>query len=261
MYAGASDDHEREDVSMMEDPVVPSTARMIDYWLGGQHHFPVDVAAANAFEGAYGPCAAIFRSLRDFSRRTVTYLAAHGIDNFLVFGAGVPTLGNVHDVATDAHVLYTDIDPVTVTLGQKILANNDHAGYAHGDATNLASIDPAALAEFLPGWRRAPIGLVFLGLAAFLDDPTLARTFEQLHRAVPDGSMLAFDFDGQELADHPVALAMMGDGFHMRDPAGVPSLLGDWRLTVEGIVPVAQWRPDGAPAEVPDAFYGGVASR
>jgi hypothetical protein len=212
MYAGASDDHEREDVSMMEDPVVPSTARMIDYWLGGQHHFPVDVAAANAFEGAYGPCAAIFRSLRDFSRRTVTYLA-------------------------------------------------DHAGYAHGDATNLASIDPAALAEFLPGWRRAPIGLVFLGLAAFLDDPTLARTFEQLHRAVPDGSMLAFDFDGQELADHPAALAMMGDGFHMRDPAGVPSLLGDWRLTVEGIVPVAQWRPDGAPAEVPDAFYGGVALR
>ncbi|MEU7762152.1 MULTISPECIES: SAM-dependent methyltransferase [Micromonospora] len=34
-----------------------STARMIDYWLGGRHHRPVDVAAAAAFESAYGPCA------------------------------------------------------------------------------------------------------------------------------------------------------------------------------------------------------------
>lgn len=246
---------------MTEEPEVPSTARMIDYWLGGQHHFPVDVAAATAFEGAYGPCASIFRSLRDFSRRTVSYLASHGIDNFLVFGAGVPTLGNVHEVAPDAHVLYTDIDPVTIALGQKILAGNDHAGYAYGDATDVASIDQAALATFLPGWGRAPIGLVFLGLAAFLDDPTLARTFERLHQAVPDGSMLAFDFDGQELAGYPAALAMMGDGFHMRDPADVPSLLGDWRLTADGIVPVAQWRPDGEAADVPDAFYGGVALR
>lgn len=100
--------------------------------------------------------------------------------------------------------------------------------------------------------------MVFLGLAAFLDDPTLARTRERLHRAVPPGSMLAFDFDAEELADHPAALAMMGDGFHMRNPAGFPTLLGPWRPTPEGIVPVARWRPDGPSA---DAFYGGVALR
>src|SRR3954471_19479468 len=71
--------------AMTQDPEVPSTARMIDYWLGGKHPFPVAVAAADAFEAAYGSCAAIFRSLRDFSGRTVAYLSAHGIDNFLVF--------------------------------------------------------------------------------------------------------------------------------------------------------------------------------
>lgn len=246
---------------MTQHPVVPSTARMIDYWLGGRHHFPVDVAAAQAFEGAYGPCAAIFRSLRDFSGRAVAHLADQGIDNFLVFGAGVPTRGNVHEVATGARVLYTDIDPVTIALGQEILAGHDRAGYTFGDATDPAGIAPVALAEFLPGWGREPIGVVFLGLAAFLDDRTLERTLARLHRAVPPGSMLAFDFDGEELADHPAALAMMGDGFHMRDPAGFPHLLGDWRLTLEGIVPVARWRPDGAPADVPDAFHGGVALR
>jgi hypothetical protein len=246
---------------MTEVPTAPSTARMIDYWLRGRHHYPIDIAAAQAFEGAYGPCAAIFRSLRAFLGRTVDHLAAQGIENFLVFGAGVPTQGNVHEVAAGAQVLYTDIDPVTIGLGQEILTGQDQAGYVFGDATDLASIDQAALARYLPAWGRHPIGVVFLGLAAFLDDPTLARTLDQLHRAVPPGSMLAFDFDGEELTDYPAALAMMGEGFHMRDPAAFPTLLGDWRLTSDGIVPVAHWRPAGRPAQVPDAFYGGVALR
>ncbi|MGW4460981.1 SAM-dependent methyltransferase [Micromonospora sp. NPDC004704] len=244
---------------MTETPVAPSTARMIDYWLGGRHHYPIDVAAASAFEGAYGPCAEIFRSLRAFLGRSVAYVAGQGIENFLVFGAGVPTRGNVHEVAADAHVLYTDIDPVTIALGQEVLAGHDRTGYAFGDATDPAGIDPEALARFLPGWGREPIGVVFLGLAAFLDDPTLARTLDQLHRAVAPGSMLAFDFDGEELTGYPAALAMMGEGFHMRDPATFPALLGKWQPTSDGIVPVARWRPEGRPVEVPDAFHGGIA--
>lgn len=33
----------------MAEPDRSSTARMIDCWLGGEHHHPVDVAAARAF--------------------------------------------------------------------------------------------------------------------------------------------------------------------------------------------------------------------
>jgi len=55
-------------------PSQPSTARMIDYWLGGYDHFPIDVAAAQAFEQAYGPCADIFRSLRAFLGRLPGYI-------------------------------------------------------------------------------------------------------------------------------------------------------------------------------------------
>ncbi|MEV7232320.1 SAM-dependent methyltransferase [Polymorphospora sp. NPDC051019] len=240
-------------------PQVPSTARMIDHWLGGTDHFPVDVAAARAFEGAYGPCAEIFRSLRGFLGRTVRHLGAAGVDSFLVFGAGVPTRGNVHEVAPAASVLYTDIDPVTIALGQRILAGSDRAAYTYGDATDLSTIDPALLGRYVPAWGRAPVGVVFLGLAAFLDDATLARTLDDLYTAVPAGSRLAFDFDGMELAGHPQALALMGEGFHMRDPAAFPDLLGRWRPTADGIAPVALWRPDGPPEDVPDAFHGGVA--
>ncbi|MEU7804604.1 SAM-dependent methyltransferase [Micromonospora arborensis] len=245
----------------MGEPDQPSTARMIDFWLGGAHHFPVDVAAAGAFEQAYGPCAPVFRELRAFLGRTVRAMAAHGVDGFLVFGAGVPTMGNVHEVATDATVLYTDVDPVTIRLGQSILAGSDRAGYGFGDATDIGTIDPAQLHRFVPGWGRRPVGVVFLGLAAFLDDATLTRTLDELYAGAAPGSLLAVDFDTEELAGHPQALAMMGPQFRMRPPAAFAPLLGRWAPTADGIVPVAQWRAEGPPAQVPDAFHGVLATR
>ncbi|ATO13069.1 hypothetical protein CO540_03835 [Micromonospora sp. WMMA2032] len=245
----------------MAQPERPSTARMIDHWLGGRHHRPVDVAAAAAFEAAYGPCAAIFRSLRDFLGRAVRAVAADGVDGFLVFGAGVPTCGNVHEVAPDATVLYTDVDPETVRLGQRLLAGSDRAGYGYGDAADIGTVDPAQLHRFVPGWGRRPVGVVFLGLVAFLDDDTLARTLDELYAAAAPGSWLAIDFDSEELAGHPEALAMMGPEFRMRAPEEFAPLLGRWRPSADGIVPVARWRPVGEPEPVPDAFYGALASR
>ena len=245
----------------MDQPDGPSTARMIDYWLGGRHHRPVDVAAAAAFEAAYGPCAAIFRSLRGFLGRTVRAMADEGVDGFLVFGAGVPTCGNVHEVAPEATVLYTDVDPETVRLGQRLLAGSDRAGYGYGDATDIGTVDRAQLHRFVPGWGRRPVGVVFLGLAAFLDDDTLARTLDELYEAVAPGSRLAIDFDSEELAGHPRALAMMGPAFRMRAPDRFAPLLGRWRPTDDGVVPVARWRPEGDPEPVPDAFHGALALR
>ena len=245
---------------MTETPVAPSTARMIDYWLGGRHHFPVDVAAATAFEGAYGPCAAIFRSLRDFSGRAVAYLAAHGIDNFLVFGAGVPTLGNVHEVATDAHVLYTDIDPVTIALGQQILAGNDRAGYAYGDATDLASIDPAALAKFLPGWggrRSGWSSSAWPRSSTTRPWPVRLTSCTELCRRQHAGLRLRRPGAGRPSG----GAGDDGRGFPHARPGCLPGPARRLAVDCEGIVPVARWRPDGAPAEVPDAFYGGVALR
>ncbi|MGW0214054.1 SAM-dependent methyltransferase [Micromonospora chokoriensis] len=245
----------------MGEPDQPSTARMIDFWLGGEHHFPVDVAAASAFEQAYGPCAPVFRELRAFLGRAVRAMAEQGVDGFLVFGAGVPTRGNVHEVVTDATVLYTDVDPVTIRLGQSILADNDRAGYGFGDATDIGTIDPAQMHRFVPGWGRRPVGVVFLGLAAFLDDETLTRTLDELYAAAAPGSLLAVDFDTEELARYPQALAMMGPQFRMRPPEAFAPLLGRWAPTADGIVPVTAWRPEGPPAQVPDAFHGVLAVR
>lgn len=243
----------------------PSTARMIDFWLGGAHHRPVDVAAARAFERAFGTAAPDFVALRGFLRRVVRTVAAKGVDEFLVIGAGVPTQGNVHEVAREARVLYTDVDRETVALGEQIVAGQDRVSYAYGDATDLSTID----AKHLPGWGIRPTGVVFLGLAAFLDDAALAAAFESLYEAVAPGSYLAFDFDSEVLASKPVALEMMGPAFHMRRSEGFAPLLGRWALTPAGIAPVERWgRPRGNDDEAPlwgaegarpASFYGGLA--
>ena len=47
--------------------------------------------------------------------------------------------------------------------------------------------------------------MVFRGMAAFLDDATLARTLDELYEAVALGSFLAIDFDSEELAAYPEA--------------------------------------------------------
>lgn len=238
-------------------PQEPSSARMIDHWLGGDHHFPVDVAAAGAFESAYGPVAHEFRALRAFLQRVVGRMTAAGIDEFLVVGAGIPAQGNVHEAAPGARVLYVDLDETNVRLGQEILAGHPTAVCALGDATDLSTIDPQVLARALPGWGVRPTGVAFLGLAAFLDDEQLTAAFTALHDAVAPGSQLAFDFDTEVLRDFPEALAMMGPAFRMRAPETFGALLGPWRLTAEGVAPVETWGT-GDPGG-PAAFSGGLA--
>ncbi|MGY0231964.1 hypothetical protein [Longispora urticae] len=103
--------------------------------------------------------------------------------------------------------------------------------------------------------------MAVFGLPVFFDDATLRRALVDLHAAVPAGSHLAFDFDSRLLTDHPQVLAMMGEPFHMREPAEFAALLGPWTLTAEGILPAAAWGlADGeTPADVPTNFYGGLA--
>jgi hypothetical protein len=247
---------------MTSDPDQPSTARMIDHWLGGRHHFPVDVAAAGAFEAAYGPVAHEFRALRGFLGRVTRRMRETGITDFLVVGAGIPTQGNVHEAVPDARVLYVDLDPANVALGQAILQDHPTAAYALGDAADLGTIDPAVLARVLPGWGSGPTGAAFLGLAAFFGDEPLRAAFEALHDAVAPGSMLAFDFDTEVLEAFPEALALMGPAFRMRSPEAFAPLLGRWELTGDGLAPVREWGvADPAPGDEPAAFYGGLAVR
>ncbi|GAA2783212.1 hypothetical protein GCM10020219_063360 [Nonomuraea dietziae] len=67
-------------------------------------------------------------------QRAVRYLADQGIRQFLDIGTGLPTQGNVHEVAgPDAHVLYVDNDPIVLAHGRAILSGSEGVDVAQGD--------------------------------------------------------------------------------------------------------------------------------
>jgi SAM-dependent methyltransferase len=110
------------------DVTVPDASRVYDYALGGVHNFAVDRAfwdqAAKMMPGA----AAMARTNRAFLGRAVRELVAAGVTQFLDIGSGIPTLGNVHEVAQDAdpraRVVYVDKDPIAVQQSRALLAGN-----------------------------------------------------------------------------------------------------------------------------------------
>jgi O-methyltransferase involved in polyketide biosynthesis len=241
---------------------VPNTGRILDYWLGGNHHHSPDRGAAQAFDGIYGDFPGVFGTLRSFIGRACRHVEQQGVDRFLVFGAGIPTRGNVHEAAARSRVLYSDVDRENVRLGQQILAGLRRADYTYCDATDLSSLD-AEVVERTLGTEDGsfPLAHVAVGISVFLDDDQLRKFLNDLWQGSARGSALVFDLDSTKLAEFPAALEMLGDGFHMRTPEQFEALLGPWQLSDDGICPVADWRnPEGA-SEGSVFMYGGVAHK
>src|SRR5262249_12469189 len=140
------------------DTTAPQSARVYDYWLGGKDNFPADRALGDAIAAQVPTIRTQVRGQRAFLARTVRYLAGQaGIRQFLDTGTGIPTAGNVHDVAQqlapDSRVLYVDNDPIVL---------------AHSRA--LMPSTPQGQVAFILADLREP--------EAILTDPALAETLD-----------------------------------------------------------------------------------
>ena len=78
-----------------------NVARVYDYWLGGTHNFLADQALARAITAVEPNARAGARANRAFLGRAVRFLTEAGIGQFLDIGSGIPTQGNVHEVAQE----------------------------------------------------------------------------------------------------------------------------------------------------------------
>lgn len=229
----------------MDTPSVPNTGRILDYWLGGSHHFSVDIEAAKVFEQACPTLPQVFCTLRNYIGRVSRYIESQGINQFIVFGAGLPTCGNVHEAVPQAKVLYTDIDEANVQLGQELLDNNPNANYAFCDAANLDSLEQLTVNETLGSVQK--LGMVFIGVSAFISDDVLTQMLDKLYDWAPAGSFLALDFDGEALQNYPSVLELLDSldaHLYMRNPSTIKPLLGRWQLSEHGILPVSIWEAD-----------------
>jgi hypothetical protein len=252
----------------------PSAARVYDYFLGGAHNFAVDRAAAEATAAVMPALRATLRANRAFLWRAVRFLTDTGVRQFLDIGSGIPTVGNVHEIAQrtapHARVVYVDIDPVAVAHSQAILAGNPNTSVVQADLRQPHAILNAGPVRHLIDLDQ-PIAVLLLSMLHFLtdaDDP--AGKVAALREACPPGSYLAISHATQD--GQPPEVMQAQTIWNTRSPNPVTfrthpqisALFADWTLLPPGLVHVPLWRPDpDDDTEHPERFntYAGIARK
>ncbi len=264
------------------DPTKASVARVYDYLVGGKDNFEIDRQVAEMGLKIAPDAKESTLANRAFLRRAIRFMAREaGIRQFLDLGSGLPTQGNVHEVAHEthptAHVVYVDYDPMALAHGRALLADAHTTTVVQGDVRHPADIvnDPAvrALIDF-----DQPVGLLMFAILHHVnDDEDPAGVARYLREAVAPGSHLAISHFHNPGAEHPdvardVARAeelfnrTMGTG-RWRTRAEILSYFGDFDLLEPGLVPLPEWRPDLTEPTItlqPNTYYtfvGGVARK
>lgn len=250
----------------------PNAGRVYDYYLGGSHNVAADREMAREAISLWPDLPQIMQANRAFLRRAVRYCVAQGVRQFLDIGSGIPTAGNVHEVARaavpDATVVYVDADPVAVMHSRAILEGDPQTGVVQADLREperiLGHPEVHALIDF-----DRPLAVLLVALLHFLpdaDEP--ARLVGQLTAPLPSGSHLVISHaspDGQPLrtAEHQALYSRTSTPMTMRSRAQVTALFAGMERVEPGVVFLPQWRPE-SPADVdahPERFTGlaGVA--
>ncbi|NUT50483.1 MAG: hypothetical protein HOV94_24720 [Saccharothrix sp.] len=241
------------------DLTVPSVARTYDYLLGGAHNLAVDRAMGDQMLKVLPGARDLVRLNRAFLRRAVTHLAGLGVRQFLDIGSGIPTAGNVHEIAREAapgcRVVYVDKDPVAVAHSRLLLADDDNSTAVQADLRDpedvLGRPEVTGLLDF-----DEPVALLLLLVVHFVrpeEDPggLLARYRDRL----APGSYLVVSHatadDRAEImrrAADTVRESRSKDNLVYRTHAEVTALFDGFELVEPGVVGHALWRPDGAGA-------------
>ncbi|MEU9734546.1 SAM-dependent methyltransferase [Streptomyces sp. NPDC048002] len=251
------------------DISVPSVSRIYDYYLGGSHNFEVDREAARRAMDFLPGLPKIMQANRAFMRRAVRYAAAEGVTQFLDIGSGIPTFGNVHEVAraasSEARVVYVDHDPVAVAHSQAVLDGDEQTDVLAADLRKPREILASPQVERLIDLNR-PVALLLVAILHFVedaDDPYAAVA--ELRDALAPGSLLILthaSYEGIPLAAER-AEGTVGVYEDIRNPLIMRSrdeiarFFEGYDMVEPGLVPMPHWRSDTAPEdEDPWAFSG-----
>ena len=251
------------------DISVPSVSRIYDYYLGGSHNFEVDREAGRQAIEVFPGLPKIMQANRAFMRRAVRYAVDQGVTQFLDIGSGIPTFGNVHEVAQaaspGAHVVYVDHDPVAVAHSQAVLAGNDGTGVVAADLRKPQEILASAEVERLIDLNR-PVALLLVAILHFVedaDDPYEAVA--QLRDALAPGSLLVLTHASYEGIPLPAERAEgavdvykdIRNPLIMRSRDEIARFFEGYDMVEPGLVAPPLWRPQEATEdEDPYAFSG-----
>jgi hypothetical protein len=195
-----SSDAAQEDLMARVDTSVPVSARIWNYWMGGEDFFPVDKEAGDAYAQLSPGVFDLARSSRSYLRRAVRYTAGEaGVRQFLDCGSGLPSHDPTHvvarGVAPDARVVYVDKDPLVLAHARALLASNPSGGtdYLEADLYDPDTLVSRARAKLD---FTQPVAIMLMGVMGHVgnpaeDDDKVARSIvETLKAALPSGGYL-----------------------------------------------------------------------
>jgi hypothetical protein len=262
------------------DVTKPNIARVYDAFLDGKDNFAADRAVVELTLQIAPDAAAGAKANRAFLRRVVRYLAGQaGIGQFLDIGSGLPSQGNVHEVACEvnpaARVVYVDSDPMVLVHGQALLASVPSVQVVTADFRRPAEIlGSTQVREFVDFGR--PVGLLMLSVLHHVsDEEDPGGIVARFREAAAPGSYLAISSFRMPGPEHPqdavktrevqeLFNAKLGTGL-WREHEEILRWFGDWELLEPGLVPLPEWRPDSTGPIARDSTYygfvGGVARK
>ncbi|URN08815.1 SAM-dependent methyltransferase [Actinomadura madurae] len=254
------------------DPEVPNSARVWDYWLGGDEFYPADKAMADEIERVLPDIVDQARADRLFLRRVVEFFAGEaGIDQFLDIGTGLPTSNNTHEVAQrlrpDARVVYVDNDPLVLAHARALLTSTPEGVTAYLDADMHDPDGILDLAARTLDFGR-PVAVTMLGVVwHIVEDDDAVRILGRLMERTAPGSHLAISHQTDEVTGQQAR-----DAVEMWNRDAAPKGVCRSRRQMEtlfteigldllepGVVSCNWWRPE-VPDMLPAAVdqFGGV---
>lgn len=223
------------------------------------------------------------RSNRLFLARAVRTLAEAGIQQFLDLGSGIPTQGNVHEIAQAIdpaiRVLYVDIDPVAVVASNQILTGNPTCRAIEADLTR-----PEVILDALAGGHLAavidldrPTALLYCSVLQLVPHDQIDGVVAPIRDRLVPGSALVVSHPGTAVTDgyDTSSVSTVAEVYRtraaadivMRSDAQLTALFDDFVLIEPGLVSLHDWRPElGEPdpyvaKSVPSPMRGAVAVR
>jgi hypothetical protein len=236
-----------------------------DCLLGGGHNFPVDRQVADFIISRLPQARKIAGSNRAFLRRSVLFMAEQGITRFLDLGSGIPTVGNVHEIAQRANpasrVVYVDYEPVAVAHSELLLAGDERTAVVQADLTapdNVLSTAPVrALLD-----TGEPIGLLMVAVHHFVpDEKDPVGLVARYRDALPSGSYVAIshltaDHDPEGMAEVTATMAASPDPMFFRGHDRVVELFDGMDLVEPGVVDAPHWRPEYGVTDATNLVHG-----
>ena len=226
---------------------------MYDYYLGGAHNFAVDRNLASQVLALFPDGQLIAQANRAFLHRAVRHLLGQGVRQFIDIGSGIPTAGNVHEIAQkvdpEARVLYIDHDPVAVTHSELILRDNPFARVLEADLRRPKDILTAPVLTDLLDLTQ-PVGLLMVSVLHFVTDSERPEDTISLFRDVfsPGSYLVIAQGTGEgrqaETTKAKELYRSTSTPITYRTREQIRALFDGWELVDPGVVWIPEWRPD-----------------